>query len=79
MRPTFDSDVFVSALNLPTTAVTSSGITGNAFDLQLSDEILEETTRILAKKFRWPTEDIVQVRDVLSLLSQRVIPLSSLR
>lgn len=75
MRVTFDSNVFVSALNYqgpPSRLLELAAV--DAFDLQLSDKILEETTRILANKFRWPAEDIAQVRDVLSLVSQRVIP-----
>lgn len=30
--------------------------------------------RILADKFRWPAQDIAEARDLLSSISQRVIP-----
>jgi putative PIN family toxin of toxin-antitoxin system len=46
----------------------------DGFRLQISAEILDETTRILANKFRWPTQDIAEARDLLSSISQRVIP-----
>ena len=46
----------------------------DAFRLQLSAEILDETMRILADKFHWPAQDITEVRAVLSAISQRVIP-----
>jgi len=46
----------------------------DAFRLQLSPEILDETMRILADKFRWPAQDITETRAVLSSISQRVIP-----
>jgi uncharacterized protein len=45
-----------------------------AFSLQLSAEILDDTMRILAEKFYRPAQDVTEARDVLSSISQRVIP-----
>jgi putative PIN family toxin of toxin-antitoxin system len=75
VRVTFDSKVFVSALNYqgpPARRLELAAV--DAFRLQLSAEILDETTRILANKFRWPAPDISEARDVLSAISQQVIP-----
>jgi putative PIN family toxin of toxin-antitoxin system len=75
VRVTFDSNVFVSALNYqgpPARLLELAAV--DAFRLQLSAEILDETMRILAEKFHWPAPDVVEARDVLSSVSQRVIP-----
>ena len=75
MRVTFDSNVFVSALNYqgpPARLLELAAV--EAFHLQLSAEILDETIRILSSKFRWPVEDIMEARTVLSAVSQHVIP-----
>ena len=75
MRVTFDSNVYVSALNYPGTPSRLLKLAAlDAFRLQLSAEILNETMRILANKFRWPDEDITEARAVLSSLSQLVVP-----
>jgi putative PIN family toxin of toxin-antitoxin system len=42
--------------------------------LQLSAEILDETTRILAGKFDWPDNDIAETRAVINSISDRVVP-----
>jgi putative PIN family toxin of toxin-antitoxin system len=57
VRVTFDSNVFVSALNYqgpPAGLLELAAL--EAFHLQLSAEILDETIRILSNKFRWPVE-----------------------
>ncbi len=74
VRVTFDSNVFsgLSYQGPPSRLLELAAV--DAFRLQLSEEILEETTRILANKFHWPAQDIAQARDVLSLVSERVIP-----
>jgi putative PIN family toxin of toxin-antitoxin system len=75
VRVTFDSNVFISALNYngpPTRLLELAAV--EAFHLQLSAEILDETMRILANKFRWPAQDMTEARTVLSSMSQRVIP-----
>ncbi|HEX7363161.1 MAG TPA: putative toxin-antitoxin system toxin component, PIN family [Bryobacteraceae bacterium] len=75
MRVTFDSNIFVSALNYqgPPARLLELAAT-EAFQLQLSRDILDETARILAQKFRWPADDVAEARDVLSSISQAVIP-----
>ncbi len=74
MRVTFDSNVYVSALNYPGTPSRLLELAAvDAFRLQTSAEILDETMRILANKFRWPAQDITEARDLLSSISQRVI------
>jgi putative PIN family toxin of toxin-antitoxin system len=74
VRVTFDSNVYVSALNYPGTPARLLEVAAvDGFRLQISAEILDET-RILANKFRWPTQDIAEARDLLSSISQRVIP-----
>lgn len=45
-----------------------------AFRLQISAGILDETMRILANKFRWSAQDITEARFVLSSISQWVMP-----
>lgn len=73
MRVTFDSNVYVSALNYPGTPSRLLELAAvDAFRLQTSAEILDETMRILANKFRWPAQDITEARDLLSSISQRV-------
>jgi len=75
VRVTFDSNVFVSALNFQGTPARLLELAAvEAFHLQLSAEILDETIRILRNKFRWPAEDITEARAVLSSVSQYVIP-----
>jgi signal transduction histidine kinase len=66
VRVTFDSNVFVSALNYqgpPAVLLELAAV--DAFRLQLSAEILDETMRILAKKFGWSAEDITEASAVL--------------
>lgn len=75
MRVTFDSNVFISALNYngpPAHLLELAAV--EAFHLQLSAEILEETMRILAGKFHWPAQDITEARTLLSSISQLVVP-----
>lgn len=73
MRVTFDSNVYVSAHpGTPSRLLEVAAV--DAFRLQLSAEILDESMRILADKFRWPAQDIAEARDLLSSISQRVIP-----
>jgi predicted nucleic acid-binding protein len=75
VRVTFDSNVFVSALNYqepPARLLELAAV--EEFRLQLSAEILDETMRILANEFRWLAEDITEAREVLSSISQRVVP-----
>ena len=75
MRVTFDSNVFVSALNYPGTPARILELAAvDAFRLQVSAEILDETMGILANKFRWPAQDITEAHAVLSSISQRVVP-----
>lgn len=75
MRVTFDSNVYVSALNysgVPSRLLELAA--EDAFRLQLSAEILDETTRILAGKFGWPSDDIAESRAILHSISDRVVP-----
>jgi putative PIN family toxin of toxin-antitoxin system len=75
VRVTFDSNVFVSALNYhgpPARLLELAAI--DVFRLQLSNEILDETIRILTQKFHWSARDIAKAQDVLSSVSQRVMP-----
>lgn len=75
MRVTFDSNIFVSALNYagpPARLLELAAL--DAFRLQLSREILDETARILAQKFRWPAQDVAEARSVLSSIAHHVVP-----
>ena len=75
MRVTFDSNVYVSALNfggVPGPLLELAAV--DVFRLQLSPPILEETTRILREKFHWPVANLMEVRDTLTSKSQRMIP-----
>ena len=66
MRVTFDSNVYVSALNysgVPSRLLELSTL--ELFRLQLSAEILDETIRILKTKFAWPDEHILETRPPL--------------
>lgn len=75
MRVTFDSNVYVSALNYPGVPSRLLELAAlEAFRLQLSMEILSETVRILADKFHWPNEDIIEVRAVLNSITDHVVP-----
>ena len=75
MRITFDSNVYVSALNysgIPSQLLELAAL--ESFRLQLSAEILDETIRILKTKFAWPDEHILETRAVLFSISDRVVP-----
>lgn len=75
MRVTFDSNIFVSALNYPGPPARLLELAAiDAFQLQLSGQILDETVRILAEKFRWPARDLAEARSVLSSITQHVVP-----
>ncbi len=75
MRVTLDSNIYVSTLNF-------GGLPGNLlelaaqniFQLQLSPLILEETKRVLQSKFHWPDDDLAGVSNILTSISQQVIP-----
>jgi len=74
LRVTLDSNVYVSALNfggVPETVLLLAA--EEAFHLQLSPPILEETTRILRAKFHWSLTDLIEARDTLTSISHRVI------
>ena len=75
MRVTFDSNVYVSALNysgVPSRLLELSTL--ELFRLKMSAEILDETVRILVPKFHWPNEDIIEARAVLNSITDQVIP-----
>jgi putative PIN family toxin of toxin-antitoxin system len=75
VRVTFDSNVYVSALNYDGPSARLLELAAvEAFYLQLSAEILDETIRILSTKFQWSVEDVAEARAVLSSVSQNVIP-----
>lgn len=74
-RATFDTNVFVSALTHAGASARLLKLAEDlAFDLQLSQPILDETAEVLARDFGWTKERTDQARLVLSSISQRVLP-----
>ena len=75
MRSTFDTNVYVSALNYqgPPARLLELAALG-IFHLQLSSAILDETSRVLIEDFHWPVDDVQQANAVLWSISQWVTP-----
>jgi putative PIN family toxin of toxin-antitoxin system len=75
LRATFDTNVHVSALNYegPPAQLLALAALG-AFQLQLSDAILDEISRVLLEYFNWNSADIQDARTMLQTISQHVHP-----
>ena len=75
VRVTFDSNVFISALNFSGTPARLLKLAEEAaFALQISQPILDEVLEVLERKFGWPRERIDYARRALSDISQAVLP-----
>ena len=72
---TLDSNVYVSALIFggKPLQIFEMGLNGRA-DIAISDEILEETLGIMARKFRLPPERIEQAQRYIEAATRRVTP-----
>lgn len=72
---TADSNVYVSALNFPGPPARLLGMASSGrIRLDVSDEIIAETMRVLGRKFDWPGELVNAWTGKLAKFTNRVVP-----
>ena len=75
LRVTADTNIWISAFNYggnPRKLIDLAD--AGKIDLATSDAIIEETRRILGKRFGWPPEDIADAEAEMRRLARHVIP-----
>ena len=81
MNVTFDTNVFLSGFTRTQgrTAQALANITSGLDTLFASPQIIDELTRVLAKKFAWTGSDLEEVRIWFSENARLVVPTETLR
>lgn len=76
---TFDSNVYISALVFRKKALRILDLAiEQGVEIAISDEILEETIRVLREKFHWSDERIDEARSTISSITRHVVPTEKL-
>jgi len=72
---TFDSNVYISALVFRKKALQIIDLAiEQGVEIAISDEIVEETIRVLREKFHWADERLEEARATMSSVTRRVAP-----
>lgn len=79
MRVTLDSNIYVSALQFggKPLRVLQMGLDGE-LDIAVSEQILDETLRVLHEKFNWTTVDLQDAGQAIQVATYRVAPTESI-
>jgi len=76
---TFDSNVYISALVFRKKALDLLDLAiEQGVEIAISDEIVEETIRVLREKFHWSDERLEEARATISSITRRVAPTEKL-
>ena len=76
---TFDSNVYISALVFRKKALRIIDLAiEQGVEIAISDEIVEETIRVLREKFHWSDERIEEARATMSSITRHVAPTEKL-
>ena len=76
---TFDSNVYISALVFRKKALQILDLAiEQGVEIAISDEIVEETIRVLREKFRWSDERLEEARSTMNSITRRVAPTEKL-
>jgi putative PIN family toxin of toxin-antitoxin system len=76
---TFDSNIYISALVFRKKALRILDLAiEQGVEIATSDEIVEETIRILREKFHWSNERLEEARATLNSITRRVTPTEKL-
>ena len=76
---TFDSNVYISALVFRKKALQILDLAiEQGVEIAISDEIVEETIRVLREKFRWSDERLEEARATMNSITRRVAPTEKL-
>jgi putative PIN family toxin of toxin-antitoxin system len=76
---TFDSNVYISALVFRKKALRILDLAiEQGVEIAISDEIVEETIRVLREKFHWSEERIEEARATMSSITRHVAPTEKL-
>jgi putative PIN family toxin of toxin-antitoxin system len=72
---TFDSNVYISALVFRKKALQILDLAiEQGVEIAISDEIVEETIRVLREKFHWSDERLEEARATMNSITRRVAP-----
>jgi putative PIN family toxin of toxin-antitoxin system len=75
LRVTADTNIWISAFNYGGNPRKLIGMAeAGKLDLVISDAIIEETRRILGKRFGWPPEDIEDAEAEMRRLGRHITP-----
>ena len=76
---TFDSNIYISALVFRKKALQILDLAiEQGVEIAISDEIVEETIRVLREKFHWSDERLEEARGTMNSITRRVAPTEKL-
>ena len=76
---TFDSNVYISALVFQKKALHILDLAiERGVEIAISDEIVEETMRVLREKFHWSDKRLEEARATLTSITRHVVPTEKL-